>query len=113
MQVGRGTKGGKKERQGSTRGTLAGQPTAWENDLHFWSLLNATRLLLGNGNLEYHMTLGKILKKNLIALGLKTGRMVSCPILPAQMFECKHREEMRLFYLAYRKLTSLRYKKSS
>ena len=109
VQVGRVTKeGGNKERQGSMKGILAGQPTGQENDLHFWTLLKATRLLLGNGNLEFHMTLGKILKKNLIALGLKTGRMVSCPILPAQMFECKRREEMRPFFHAYRKLTSLR-----
>lgn len=60
------------------------------NDLHFGGLHKATRLLQGNKNLEDHVTLGEILKKNLIVLELETGRMVACSILPAQIFEHKH-----------------------
>lgn len=36
------------------------------NDTYFGSLHKATRLLQGNKNLEYHVTLDEILKKNLI-----------------------------------------------
>lgn len=60
------------------------------NDLHFGGLHKAMRLLQGNKSLEYHVSLDEILKKNLIVLELETGRVVACPILPAQIVEHKH-----------------------
>lgn len=70
-RMGKGTKeGGKKEKKrakGLPEGPLL---ISSQQGLSFGGSHKVTRLLLGNGDLEYHSLLDEVLKKHLIALEL-------------------------------------------